>query len=157
MSGFEAVLPFVAAAGIASGTALSAASSISQGEAANSAAKAQAQQEEAAAKQAGAIAQRDALSARRETDIKLSKARAVAAASGAGADDPTVLDLSSAIDAAGEYDVAAALYEGSARNTAYTNRARMTRYSGQQEQTAGAVRAASTVLNTASSMAMKYA
>lgn len=86
----------------------------------------------------------------------MSRARAVAAASGAGADDPTVLDLTSAIDFAGEYDVAAALYEGTARNTDLSNRARVTRFNGSQAQTAGYLKAGSTVLDTARSMSMKY-
>lgn len=139
------------------GTALTATSAISQGQAAQAAAKNQAKQEQAAALQANAIATRQAAVEKQQTDVAQSRLRARAAASGAGATDPTVMDLSSTFDAIGEYNVASALYEGTSRATAFQNQARMTKYEGNQAATAGYLRAGSSILGTAGSLAMRYA
>ena len=157
--GATALLAAGAAAAIG-GTALTATAAIKQGEAQQQAAKYQAKQEQAAAGQAAAIAEREAAVKQQKGDVLQSRLRAVAAASGAGATDPTVLDLSSQLDANTEYDVASSLYEGQSRSLAFQNQARMTRYEGQQAATAGVVRGTSSILGTAgqlgSSLAMRY-
>lgn len=80
------------------GTLLSTAGMIQQGQAAAAAGKAQeqalksqAKQQEQAAGQARAASQFEAADIRRQGDLIQSRARAVAAASGAGATDPSVL------------------------------------------------------------------
>lgn len=154
--GLSTALLAAGTAAAVGGTALTATSAIKQGEAAQQAAKYQAQQETAAAQQASALATRDAAVKQQKSDVVQSRLRAVAAASGAGAADPTVLDLTSALSSMGEYDVASALYEGSARNLAFINQAAATRYQGEQERTAGIIRGTSSILGTAGSLAMRY-
>ncbi len=76
--------------------------------------------------QTRASAQRAAGEERRDARYLSSRARAVAAASGAGASDPTVVNLLADIEAEGEYNALARMYEGeeSARGDQYAARAR---------------------------------
>lgn len=62
--------------------------------------------------QAQASAQREAISIDRETQLHASRALAVAASSGGGASDPTVVNLLAQGAADGAYRKAVALYEG---------------------------------------------
>lgn len=62
--------------------------------------------------QAQAAAQRSAIDIDRQTQLNASRALAVAASSGGGASDPTVVSLLSQNAADGAYRKAAALYEG---------------------------------------------
>ena len=59
-----------------------------------------------------ASAQRQAIEERRKGDIAVSRARAVAAASGGGASDPTVMNIYSDLASEGEYNAQAVLAEG---------------------------------------------
>ena len=62
-----------------------------------------------------AVSQRQALEERRQADLVASRALAVAAASGAGVSDPTVVDLLARTRGEGVYRANVALYEGEAR------------------------------------------
>lgn len=62
--------------------------------------------------QAQAAAQRNAIDIERQTQLNASRALAVAASSGGGASDPTVVSLLAQNAADGAYRKAAALYEG---------------------------------------------
>lgn len=63
-----------------------------------------------------AASQRQALEERRQADLVASRALAVAAASGAGVSDPTVVDIISRTKGEGHYRAAVALYEGEERS-----------------------------------------
>ena len=65
--------------------------------------------------QALAVSQRDAAEARRQTELIASRSLAVAAASGGGVSDPTVVNLIANAAGEGEYRARVALYEGEAR------------------------------------------
>jgi hypothetical protein len=72
----------------------------------------QSEQLNVSAGQAQAAAQRSAIDIERQTQLNASRALAVAASSGGGASDPTVVNLLSQNAADGAYRKAAALYEG---------------------------------------------
>lgn len=72
-------------------------------------------QAEEEAKLSIAVSQRAAQEANRQTDIQASRALAVAAASGGGVSDPTIVKLISNVKGEGAYRAAVAMYEGDAR------------------------------------------
>ena len=92
--------------------AVSAISTIAQGNQAKAGADFQARQMREMANREEAISQREAIERRREAAYESSRARAVAAASGAGADDVTVNQLIAGVETQGEYNALSALYEG---------------------------------------------
>lgn len=111
--------------------ALSGATALSEGEAAKRTSKLQARQLNIAAGQERAASQRSAEEELRRADLVGSRARAVAAASGAGASgDPTVENILTGIAAEGEYRAMTALYEGTTRSNALRYGARTARYEG---------------------------
>lgn len=121
----------------AAGTAVSAASTIAGGRAAQQSALAQqqalafrAQQQEAAAQEARAAASRAAQDKRHETALLQSKLQARAAASGGGADDPTIVNLAEDLGGRGEYDALMEMYKGESRARSLENQAAGDRYSG---------------------------
>lgn len=65
--------------------------------------------------QSVASAQRDALEQRRKASIVASRALAVASASGAGASDPTIMNIIADIEGRGAYNAAVAMYQGEDR------------------------------------------
>lgn len=95
------------------------------------AAQVEAAQMETAAGQAQAVAQRNADEEHRKADLVMSRALAVAAASGGGASDPTVTNIISRIAGEGTYRGMMALYAGEEEARDMRNRARATRYSGE--------------------------
>ena len=141
MSGMEiAVL-----AAVAGSTILSTAGMIQQAGAQKSAAKAQVRagefQRQLADREAGemeriagqeqAVAQREALEQRRQGRFVSSRAQALAAASGAGALDPTVIDILGGIETEAELRALTALYEGGEAARGLTQSAAMRRFSGE--------------------------
>lgn len=137
-------------------TVLSAGSQISSGIQTNRAA----QYEAGALRQAGgeavAASQRAAYGERRQKDLALSRAQAVAAASGAGATDKGVLDIMAGIEAQGEYNAMSALYEGQAAKQNYETYADLTSYAGKQARMAGFLKGTTTALAGGSSLYEKY-
>ena len=123
MAGFAAAVPYLGTAVGAIGSIASAKGQKDQGKAGQqqaqqSAAQAkvsaefEAKQADYLAGQAVAISQREAYEQRRMSALLASKALSIAAASGAGASDPTVVGLIGEIYAEGAYRSALAMYEG---------------------------------------------
>jgi hypothetical protein len=135
MSGIEMVA-FAAMAAQAVGT-------IAQGNFANQAAKSQARQMRAMALREEASSQREAMEERKASRLLASRAKAMAGASGAGIDDPTVNKILGEIDATGEYNALVAMYEGTmkARDTRF--QADATREEGRSAKKASYVTAIS--------------
>lgn len=149
MSGVSAAT--VAAYAALAGAAVSAYSSYEEGQAANKAAKFEAEQMERNASDARAVSQREAIEQRRRAELAQSRALAVAAASGAGALDGSVLDLMGDIGAEGDLNARTALYSGEARGAGMDASAAARRYEGKQAQRAGQMKVFSTLLSDDSS------
>lgn len=133
-------LPFL----MATGTVLQIGGALQQGEAAAAAGAAQqqaaeyeARQMEVGAGQAIAASQRAAQEQRRQAKLVASRALALAAASGAGAADPTVVDIIGDITGEGAYRAAVALYEGEEQARTMRAQAKATRYGGAVAEAGG--------------------
>lgn len=146
----------VGQAALAAGTAMSVAGAIGQGNAARGAANYQAAQLQQQAGQERATSQRQAMEERRRARFAQSRLQALAAASGAGATDPTVIDLSGDIAAEGEYRALTALFGGEERARGLTMNAQARRYEGQQQRRAGVMNAASTIMGGGYSMLDRF-
>lgn len=81
-----------------------------------------------------ATAERDAYGIQRQTDMVTSRALAVAAASGGGASDPTVVNIIARDAAQGAYQKAAALYQGQDRARYLNTQASAQIYQGKAER-----------------------
>lgn len=123
------------------------------GKAAKDSATSDARQLQRRAGQTRASAQQAAGNERRDARYLISKARARAAASGGGVDDPTVVNLMGDIEAEGEYNALARMFEGesAARDDQYAAKAR--RREGNASANASYFGMASTI---GSSFAKKY-
>jgi len=137
-------------------TILSATGSAMGGISENNAAKYTAAQENIAGNNAAGAGQRKAIAERRQGQLVQSRAQAVSAASGGGATDPTVLDIQSGIGAQTDYNAMTALYEGAEAKRGYDAQASIDRYEGGQAQTAGFLKAGTTLLSGGSSLFEKY-
>lgn len=137
-------------------TVLSATGAISGGINANNAAKYNAAQTEMAGGQAMAASERKAYQERRQGGLVASRAQAVAAGSGAGATDPTVIDLVGGINSQADYNAMSALYEGQSAQRDANAQASMDRFDGSQAQTAGFLKGGATLLQGGSSFYDKY-
>lgn len=146
-------IPFI----VIGASLLSAAGSIKAGQDANKAAKFQAKQQETQASQVEGAATRAAGEEERRARILQSNLVARAAASGAGAGDPTVLNLEGDIAAEGRYRALSQIYEGGSQADRIRAGASATRYEGKTAQTAGYIQGASTVFSAVGSgLAGKY-
>jgi hypothetical protein len=103
---------FLAANAGTIGTALTAVGTIYGGVQANKAAKVEAKSLQKKGDNELAIGQRQALRARQEKERVLSRQRAVAAASGAGATDPSVEAVMGKTEQEGEYNALLEMYRG---------------------------------------------
>lgn len=92
--------------------------------------------------QAVAVSQLRALDEVKRGKLLASRAQAVAAASGAGASDPTVVDIIAGIAGEGAYRSELALYEGKEAARGFGARADAARYQGRSAVAAGYVNAA---------------
>lgn len=138
------------------GSLVGAAGTIMGGNAANAAAKAQAKQYEAAAKQQRAIATRDMVNERRKGDLVASRAQARLAASGGDASDVTATGIQSDIAAETEYNALMALSDGETRARQLEYGGALTRFEGQQAKRASRFAAGATLLGSGVSMFDKY-
>lgn len=129
------------------GALVSAAGSIVGGIAANNQAKAQAQAMTVRAGEERAASQREAIDRSREAKLVMSRQQAVAAASGGGAADPTVVNLMAGVAARGDYNSATALYEGETKGRGLEYQATLTRMQGRQAMFAGFINGASSILS----------
>lgn len=123
----------------------------------------EAQQFEANAKNAIGASQQGAYEQERQGTIAASRALAVAAASGGGASDPTIVNLMARMAGESHYNAMAALYQGQEQSRAMTNQASIARYGGEVAQNAadtaaGAAKfsALTTAITGAGSLYAKY-
>jgi hypothetical protein len=121
----------------AAGTGMSAMGTLAGGKAAAQAGYAAqqsheftARQQEQAAQEGRAVAQRSALEKRREGTLLSSKMLARAAASGGGADDPTVTKIGEDIAGRSEYDALTEMYKGENRARGLLDAAMASRMTG---------------------------
>jgi hypothetical protein len=134
-----------------------------QGEAQQTALAYQANQNRIQAGQERAAAQRDMIAERRNERLVQSALIARAAASGAGASDPTIETLAGGIAAEGEYRALAALYQGETAAQALESSASARDFEASQARLAGRRAASSyrygafgTVLSSAGSLYDRY-
>jgi len=141
-------------------TVLQMGTAISGGRAADKLGQFQAQQLEQKAGQERSVSQRKADSVRRKARFAESRALALAAASGGGASDPTVVNIMSGIAGEGEIASQTALYEGEERARGLEMAAETARYEGKQAKRAGYIKAGTTLMSSiaaGSSLTEKYA
>ena len=152
MAVLSAALPYVAAAS----TVLGVASTIQQGKNQQTIAEIAAREREQEATAAQAEAQREALIERRKAKNLMSRARAVAGASGAGSSDPTVTNILTNIDTQGEVNALNALYSGDTQARGLRTGATVARSEGRATRTASYIDAASIAMSGATSWYSKY-
>lgn len=134
------------------GTLLSAGGAIAQGNAAKSAAEYNAAQLEAQGKAENAQAQREAQEQRRQKELMLSRARAVAGASGGGQDYQLLGD----IEEDGTYNELTALWQGEERRKGRSAQAASSRFEGINRRKASLFNATGTLLSGAHSFYSQY-
>lgn len=81
--------------------------------------------------QALASSQREAITVQQQADLVASRALAVAAASGGGASDPTVVKIMAGIAGEGAYRTAVSLYQGEEKARSLLNQAAAVQYNGE--------------------------
>lgn len=146
-------IPAVLAIG---GSALSAGGSIIS---ANSQAKELRMQADQLDAQAGlkrASSQRQAIDEKRQARLAVSRGLAVAAASGGGASDPTVVNTLANIEGEGEYRALTALYNGDEEASSMEAQAAANRRGASAVKTAGALKAAGTILSAGAGLFDRY-
>ncbi len=116
------------------GAGMSAASHVQFGIQARQAAQFQAAQYQQNANSAAASSQRTAFDVNRQTQFVTSRALAVAAGSGGGASDPTVVNLIARDAGQGAYESAAALYGGADRARLDTEQAGAKEFEGKNTE-----------------------
>lgn len=131
------------------GTALDAGGTILSGRAESKQLKSQARQLEAMAGNTRGTAQRSAREERRQAKLASSRALAVAAASGGGATDPTVVNIMADLEAEGEYRALAQMYEGEEMARSQQAEALARRKEAKNVKRASYMKAGSTILSSA--------
>jgi hypothetical protein len=152
MAFLSAALPYVAAAS----TVLTTAAAYQQSNAQKTQLEAVARAREEAANAEAAEGQRAAMVERRKARNLMSRARAVAAASGGGVSDPTVVNQLTDIETQGELNALNAMYSGNTAARGYRRGAAFARNEADASQTAGYLGAASTALDGANDWYSKY-
>lgn len=145
----QAILP---AALAVAGTALSAGGTIIGANSEAAQLRSQAAQLEAKAGLERASSQRQAIDEKRNARLASSRALAVAASSGAGADDPTVVNTIAGIEGEGEYRALTALYNGDQEALGMEAQAAANRKGAKATKTAGLLKAGGTILSAGSSL-----
>lgn len=141
---------------LAAATAVSAAGTIAGGFAQKAGADFQAKQLDMRAKEEVAASQREAFDIRKQKDLALSRGQSVAAASGLGATDESVLETVGDLEQTGEYHAGLARYGGEERAKGVKMQAAASRFEGKQALTGSLWKAGATILGGASNMAGKY-
>lgn len=152
MAQIASFLPYIAAAS----TVLGVYTTIQQGSNQQKLLNYQASEREKDASAAQAEAQREAIIERKKARNLVSRARAVAGASGAGSSDPTVTNILAGIEARGEMGALNALYSGNTQARGLRSGAGMARNEASAARTASYIDAASTGLGGATSWFEKY-
>lgn len=140
------------------GAAVSAVGTIAQGQAQANALNFEAKQYKIKAQESVAASQRDAIERTREKEMLQSRLQAGAAASGAGAGalDPTVVQLASDIEGQGTYGAEMELYKGKELARGYRMQAEADQMSAQAAKTGSYFGAFGTIVGGLSSFASKY-
>lgn len=138
------------------GAALSAGGSIIGAKAEAREMRREAAQLEAQAGLERASSQRQAIDERRQARLAASRGLAVAAASGASADDPTVVNILADIEGEGEYRALSALYSGEESARGMEADAKARRRGAKATKTAGYLNAAGSILSAGSTLYGKY-
>ena len=99
-----------------------------------------------------ASSQRQAIDERRDADLAGSRALALAAASGGGADDPTVVNLVSGIHGEGEFRALTALYDGNTDAAQMEREADARRKEAKIAKRTGYLKAAGSILSSGSTL-----
>lgn len=128
------------------GTVVSAIGTIAAGNAAKANAEFQAAQLDVQAKQEFAAAQREQEQIRRNKNLVLSRQQALAAGSGLGADDPSVVNIAAETAGYGKLQELSALAAGEQRRQAAEYQAAAARATGQAQQTGSLFQAGGTIL-----------
>lgn len=152
---FLASIPAAGWVSLAS-TALTAGMAYQQSQAQQAALKIQAKEREEEANAAAAESQRAATIERKRAQYAMSRARAVAGASGAGVSDATVTDILTDIDTQGEVNALNALYAGQTAARGYRQGARAAKNEASAVGTSGYLQSAGTALSGGSSWWEKY-
>lgn len=157
MAFLAAAAPYIAAAS----TVIGAVGAIKQGQDAKTQAQAQALALTNKANADAAASQRQAIDYRRQAQYAMSRGQALAAASGAGATDPTVVNILGQISGEGEYRALTSLYTGETGEQNALSDAQASRNEGDAAARAGVLRGVSTVLSGGTnlgyrSLATKY-
>ena len=161
--GLPMLLAGASSAATAAGTIAGGRAAQQAGLFAQQAADFRAQQEDQAAQESRASAQRSAFDKQRQARLLQSKLQARAAASGGGADDPTILGLAGDIAGRGEYEAFLDLFKGENRARGLEDSAIASRMSGLASRTEGDARrraanlsAAGTIIGGLGSMYRLY-
>src|SRR5690606_2029963 len=152
MAILSAALPYISAAS----TVLTTAAAVQQAGARKTQMEALAREREEEANAAAAESQRAAAIERKKARNLSSRARAVAAASGAGVSDPTVVNELTDIETQGEMNALNAMYAGNTAARSFRYGAAVARNEARAAETAGYLDAASTTLDGATSWYDKY-
>lgn len=125
-----AAIPVIMTLTTLAATGLQVAGTIQQGRAQQAALNYEAAEHERQAATERAAGQREAINKRTETDRVMSRQRALAAASGAGVVNPSILDIYSDTAKQGEYNAQTALYGGEDRARGQLSQATANRFKG---------------------------
>lgn len=145
--------PVIGAVASIAGTGLSILSASSQAGYESAVARNQAIIARQKANEDAAIAQREAITQSRKTDLALSRARALGAASGTDAASPTQVDIEGQIAQQGGYNALSALYEGMAKSRSDAYQADIDLFKSRQIQSAAPLTALGIGLSGASRLA----
>ena len=149
MAGISAIIGLV-------GTLVSAAGTIAMGQAEKEQADYEAKQLDLKAQEEQAASQREAFEADKEKRLVTSRQQALASASGLGAADPTIVDLTSGTEAYGTYRTRMIRYGGEERATGLRAQAEGRRISGQAAAQGAMYSALGTVIGGFGSMFAKF-
>jgi hypothetical protein len=138
------------------GTGLGALQQLRAGSAAKSASDYNAAIDNQQANAEAAGGERQAYAQNQQTQLLLSRARAVGAASGASATSPTVISDESQIQNRGDLNAMMDLYNGESRAQSLQEGAALQEYQGEQAESAAPLRALSTIMSGASSLYTRY-
>jgi len=152
MAFLSAALPYISLAS----TALGVSAQIQKSNADQAQLQQLARERKEDANAAQAEAQREAQIERRKAAQLMSRARAVAAASGAGVSDPSIVNIMTDIDTQGEVNALNAMYTGDTTARGFQRGARSAVREARATRQAGYMAATSTALAGAESWYSKY-
>jgi hypothetical protein len=152
MAFLSAALPYI---GLAT-TALQGVSQYQQGKTDAAQLELEATRRDRSANAEQAESQREAAVERRKAQNMMSRARALAAASGGGVSNPTISAVLTDIETQGEVNALNALYSGNVAAEGYRSGAGAARRESRASRDAGTLNAASTILGGATSWYSKY-